>query len=55
VPWHIEHQKGSDRPWKIIKTSTGEVVGSSTDEQTAKRAIAARYASESGVKMRNKK
>lgn len=54
MPWHIEKQKG-DRPFKIIKTATGEVVGSSDSEQMAKRAIAARYASESGAKMRNKK
>lgn len=54
MPWHIEKREG-DRPYKIVKTATGEVVGSSTDETMAKRAIAARYVSESGTKMRNKK
>ena len=46
MPWHIEKRKGS-RPFKIIKTSTGEVVGSSVSESKAKASIRARFAGES--------
>ena len=53
MPWHVEKRKGS-RPWKIIKDSTGEVVGSSTSREMAVKALRARYAAEGGAKMRNK-
>ena len=45
MPWHIEHKSGK-RPWKIVKTSTGEVVGSSTTEAKAKASIRVRFAGE---------
>jgi len=39
MPWHIE-KRGGERPWKIIKTSTGEVVGSSKTKADAQGSIA---------------
>ena len=45
MPWHVEHRKG-EKPWKIVKTSTGEVVGSSKTEGQAKASIRARFAGE---------
>ena len=45
MPWHVELRKGK-KPWKIIKDSTGEVVGSSETKAQAVASIRARYAAE---------
>ncbi len=45
MPYHIEKRKGA-RPYKIIKDTTGEVVGSSITMTAAKASIRARYANE---------
>ena len=50
MPWKVEKRDGSEKPWKIIRIDTGEVVGASTSEEMAKRAVAARYAHEFGGK-----
>ena len=49
MPWHVE-KRGGKRPYKIIRTSTGEVVGSSTSEANAKASIRARFAGEAKKK-----
>jgi len=50
MPYSIRYRKGSKRPWKIVKTATGEVVGSSTSEEAAKASIRARHAGENKKK-----
>jgi hypothetical protein len=46
MPWNVRKGGGS-KPWKIIKKTTGEVVGSSTSKGKALASVAARYAAES--------
>ena len=36
-------KRGGKRPWKIIKTATGEVVGSSTSKADAEASVRAIY------------
>lgn len=48
MPWKVVYRSNGDRPWKIIKTTTGEVVGSSTSKADAEASVRARYAAESG-------
>lgn len=43
MPYDIKKGSGP-RPWKIIKKDTGEVVGSSTSEASARASIRARHA-----------
>jgi O-antigen ligase len=45
MPWHVEKRSGK-RPYKIVKTSTHEVVGSSASMAAAKASIRARFAGE---------
>ena len=45
MPWRVEKRTG-DKPYKIIKTDTGEVVGSSETREKAEASIRARYANE---------
>ncbi len=45
MPYKIVKTKGS-RPYKIVKKSTGKIVGSSTSMGMAKKAMAARYENE---------
>lgn len=47
MPYEIRYVKGSKRPWKVVKLSTGKTVGSSSSEAMAKAAIRARYWGES--------
>lgn len=54
MPWTVRKESG-ERPWKIVRADTGEVVGSSESEEMAKRAVAARYASEHGKNLKEKK
>lgn len=44
MPYTIVKGKGS-RPWKIIKKSTGKVVGSSKTKKAAQSSIKARHVS----------
>ena len=44
MPWSIKKGKGA-KPYKIINTSTGKQVGSSTTRKDAQASIRARYAS----------
>jgi hypothetical protein len=44
MPYKVEKRKGL-KPWKIIKKSTGEVVGSSLTKKKAEASVRARYAS----------
>lgn len=53
MPYTIRYEKGSPRPYKIIKKDTGKVVGSSLNKKMAKSAIRARYANENGYKMKD--
>ena len=45
MPYHIEHRSGK-RPWKIVKSDTGKVVGSSTSKANAQKSIVARQIGE---------
>jgi hypothetical protein len=47
MPWSIKKGTGK-RPWKIIRSDTGKVVGSSTSKEEAKAAVRARYAHTKG-------
>lgn len=49
MPWHVEKCEG-DRPWKIIKDATGDVVGTSATREAAEASIRARYADEEARK-----
>lgn len=44
MPWSVKKGSGP-RPYKIVKDTTGEVVGSSTSKEKAQRSVNARYAS----------
>ena len=46
MPWSIKKGKGA-KPYKIINTSTGKQVGSSTTKKKANASIRAREASHS--------
>lgn len=54
MPYKIVKRKCA-RPWKIIKKTTGEVVGSSTSKAKAARSIGYREDAESKKKKRTKK
>lgn len=45
MPWGVKKGKGP-RPYKIVKKTTGKVVGSSTSLAKAKASIRARYMGE---------
>ncbi len=45
MPYKVMKRSGS-RPWKIVKTTTGEVVGSSTTKANAQASVRARYRGE---------
>lgn len=47
MPYAIRHE-GGNRPYKIIKTTTGKVVGTSKNRADAQASIRARFASERG-------
>lgn len=51
MPYRVEKRSGS-RPYKIIKTTTGEVVGSSKTKEEAKASVRARYSAENEKKRR---
>jgi hypothetical protein len=44
MPYTIRKVKGDDRPFKIVKTDTNEVVGSSKTRAKAEASIRARHA-----------
>jgi hypothetical protein len=46
MPWTVKKGTGS-KPWKIVKKTTGKVVGSSASKAKAEASVRARYASES--------
>jgi hypothetical protein len=46
MPWKVQKRGDGARPWKIIKTTTGEVVGSSTSKASALASVRARYRAE---------
>lgn len=46
-PWHVEKKSGS-RPYKIVRSDTGKVVGSSVSKSKAQSSVNHRYA---GTKM----
>ena len=48
MPYKIVYRKGDKRPWKIVKTTTGKVVGSSTTRANAVSSMRARYGAEHG-------
>lgn len=45
MPYKVEHRSGA-KPWKIVKTTTGKVVGSSETKAKAQASVRARYANE---------
>jgi len=55
MPYSIVFRKGSGRPWKIVKKSTGETVGSSVTKAQAESSVRARLASEHGGLIKRKK
>jgi len=54
MPWKVS-KRGGSRPWKIIKTSTGKVVGSSVTKVNAKSSVRVRGMREAGIKKKTKK
>lgn len=46
MPYKVEKRGNSQKPWKIIKTTTGQVVGSSETKAKAQSSVKARYANE---------
>jgi hypothetical protein len=42
MPYKVVKKSGS-KPYKIIKTTTGKIVGSSTSKKNAKASVRARY------------
>ncbi len=40
MPYKVEKRSGA-RPWKIVKTTTGQVVGSSTTKKAAQASVRA--------------
>lgn len=49
MPYSVRRE-GGKRPYKIIKTTTGEVVGTSKSRADAQASIRARHANEQGGK-----
>ena len=47
MPWKVRKGKGT-RPYKIVKKTTGKVVGSSKTKAAAQASVRARYAAEGG-------
>lgn len=47
MPWKVQKGSGS-KPWKIVKATTGKVVGSSTSKAKANASVRARYAHSKG-------
>lgn len=45
MPWSVKRGSGS-KPWKIVKKTTGEVVGSSATKAKAMASVRARYSHE---------
>lgn len=48
MPWHITRGAGCppDKPWAVVKDSSGQVVGCHETEEAAKRQLAALNAQE---------
>ena len=46
MPYEIKFVKGTGKPWKIIKKTTGQEVGSSATKADAESSVRARYAAE---------
>lgn len=53
MPYTIQKGSGS-KPYKIVKKTTGEVVGSSTSKEKAKASIVARMIGESSRRISKK-
>jgi hypothetical protein len=53
MPYRVAN-KGGARPWKIIRTDTGQVVGSSASKAAAMASMRARYAAEPKAGKRRK-
>ena len=49
MPWSVR-KGGGARPYKIVRSDTGKVVGSSVSEKKAKASVRARYAAKSDAK-----
>ena len=54
MPWAVRKEKGG-KPYKIVKKTTGRVVGSSKTKAAAQASVRARYAAEGGYKMGKKR
>jgi hypothetical protein len=48
MPWKVVKKGKGERPWKIVKSDTGKVVGSSTSKARAQASVKARYANYKG-------
>lgn len=48
MPWKVVKKGKGARPYKIVKSSTGEVVGSSATRAKAMASVRARYAHSKG-------
>jgi len=47
MPYAVVKRGNGEKPWKIIKKDTGEVVGSSETKEKAQASVRARYMGES--------
>ena len=54
MPWKVVKKSGA-KPWKIVKSNTGEVVGSSSSKAKAQASVRARYANEGELPEEHKK
>lgn len=46
MPYHVEKKGEGPRPYKVVKSDTGETVGSSETRKNAEASVRARYANE---------
>lgn len=50
MPWKVVKQGKGAKCWKIVRSDTGKVVGSSSTKAKALASLRARYASEPNLK-----
>ena len=46
MPWKVQKRGSGPKPFKIVKSDTGQVVGSSSTREAAQASVRARYRAE---------
>lgn len=54
MPYHVEKGGTGPRPYKIVKSATGQTVGSSSSRKNAEASVRARYAADEKPKSSKK-